>query len=90
MSSLGFARLNYCAGHASACMHDQYRPCTHSGTHLASRCPFQIPMLLHITAQAVAFGQGVASLLPQLSALTEILPPPTLAWKLQLLQEGNR
>ena len=43
-----------------------------------------------ISAQAVAFGQGVASLLPQLSALTEILPPPTLAWKLQLLQEGNR
>lgn len=40
--------------------------------------------------QAVAFGQGVASLLPQLTALTEILPPPTLAWKLQLLQEGNR
>ena len=38
----------------------------------------------------MAFGQGVASLLPQLSALTEILPPPTLAWKLQLLQEGNR
>ena len=43
-----------------------------------------------LSTQAVAFGQGVASLLPQLSALTEILPPPTLAWKLQLLQEGNR
>ena len=40
--------------------------------------------------QAVAFGQGVAALLPQLSALTEILPAPTLAWKLKLLQEGNR
>lgn len=40
--------------------------------------------------QAVAFGEGVAALLPQLSALTEILPAPTLAWKLKLLQEGNR
>ena len=47
-------------------------------------------MICAFSAQAVAFGQGVASLLPQLSALTEILPPPTLAWKLQLLQEGNR
>lgn len=40
--------------------------------------------------QALAFGQGVAALIPQLQALTEILPPPTLAWKLQLLEEGNR
>jgi hypothetical protein len=30
------------------------------------------------------------ALLPQLSALTEILPPPTLEWKLQMLEEGNR
>ncbi|EIE25026.1 alpha/beta-hydrolase [Coccomyxa subellipsoidea C-169] len=40
--------------------------------------------------QAVAFGQGVVSLIPQLQALTEILPPPTLQWKLKLLEEGNR
>ena len=40
--------------------------------------------------QAVAFGQGLTALIPQLSALTDILPPPTLAWKLQLLEEGNR
>ena len=40
--------------------------------------------------QAVAFGQGVVSLIPQLSALAEILPAPTLAWKLTLLEEGNR
>ncbi|KAK9908919.1 hypothetical protein WJX75_004666 [Coccomyxa subellipsoidea] len=40
--------------------------------------------------QAVAFGQGVVSLIPQLQALTEILPPPTLEWKLKLLEEGNR
>ena len=41
-------------------------------------------------AQAVAFGQGLVALLPQLGALTQILPPPTLQWKLQLLEEGNR
>ncbi len=40
--------------------------------------------------QAVAFGQGLVALLPQLSALTQILPPPTLEWKLRLLEEGNR
>lgn len=40
--------------------------------------------------QAVAFGQGVVSLIPQLQALAEILPAPTLAWKLKLLEEGNR
>lgn len=43
-----------------------------------------------LDVQAVAFGQGVVALLPQLQALSEILPPPTLAWKLQLLEEGNR
>ena len=41
-------------------------------------------------AQAVAFTQGLVALLPQLSALAEILPPPTLEWKLQMLEEGNR
>ncbi|CAL8462015.1 g1546 [Coccomyxa elongata] len=40
--------------------------------------------------QAVAFGQGMISLIPQLQALAEILPAPTLAWKLKLLEEGNR
>ena len=47
-------------------------------------------MSCYAAPQAVAFGQGVAALLPQLAALTEILPAPTLAWKLKLLQEGNR
>lgn len=40
--------------------------------------------------QAAAFGEGLAALLPQLQALTEILPPPTLAWKLHLLEAGNK
>lgn len=40
--------------------------------------------------QAAALAQGLVSLLPQLAALSDILPPPTLAWKLQLLEEGNR
>ena len=43
-----------------------------------------------MAAQAAAFGEGLAALLPQLQALTDILPPPTLAWKLQLLEEGNK
>ena len=43
-----------------------------------------------VAAQAAAFGEGLAALLPQLQALTEILPPPTLAWKLQLLENGNK
>lgn len=38
--------------------------------------------------QAAAFGQGLANLIPQLSALTDILPPPTLAWKLRMLAAG--
>lgn len=45
---------------------------------------------MFVRLQAVAFGQGVVSLIPQLQALTEILPPPTLEWKLKLLEEGNR
>ena len=40
--------------------------------------------------QATALAQGLVGLLPQLAALSDILPPPTLAWKLQLLEEGNR
>lgn len=30
------------------------------------------------------------NLIPQLSALSSILPPATLAWKLDLLAEGNK
>ena len=40
--------------------------------------------------QAAGFAQGLTNLAPQLSALTSILPPPTLAWKLRLLAEGCR
>ena len=57
----------------------------HRPLHVAT--PSQV---LRSGAQAVAFGQGLVALLPQLSALTQILPPPTLEWKLQLLEEGNR
>lgn len=38
--------------------------------------------------QAGAFAQGLTNLIPQLSALTNILPPQTLAWKLRLLAAG--
>jgi len=30
----------------------------------------------------------VAALLPQLQMLARVLPPPTLAWKLRLIEEG--
>lgn len=40
--------------------------------------------------QAAGFVQGVTNLIPQLGALTSILPPATLAWKLRLLAEGCR
>ena len=40
--------------------------------------------------QAAALAQGLANLLPQLGALSVILPPETLAWKLRMLDTGNR
>ena len=40
--------------------------------------------------QAAALAQGIANLWPQLGALPAILPPETLAWKLRLLDMGNR
>jgi hypothetical protein len=40
--------------------------------------------------QAAALAQGIVNLLPQLGALAVILPPETLAWKLRLLDMGNR
>lgn len=40
--------------------------------------------------QAAGFVQGLTNLIPQLGALTSILPPATLAWKLRLLAEGCR
>lgn len=61
-----------------------------AGRRQNMRLTTHVLMLCHFIPQAVAFGQGVAALLPQLAALTEILPAPTLAWKLKLLQEGNR
>ncbi|KAK9838483.1 hypothetical protein WJX81_002279 [Elliptochloris bilobata] len=51
---------------------------------------FGVDMSAPLPQQAAAFGEGLAALLPQLQALTEILPPPTLAWKLQLLEAGNK
>ena len=51
---------------------------------------FGVDRTASLPDQATALAQGLVGLLPQLSALSEILPPPTLAWKLQLLQEGNR
>ena len=44
--------------------------------------------VLIIVAQVGALGQGLANLIPQLTALTNILPPATLAWKLRLLAAG--
>ncbi|KAK9809406.1 hypothetical protein WJX73_003127 [Symbiochloris irregularis] len=38
----------------------------------------------------VGFLQGLQRLIPQLQALADILPAPTLAWKLKLLEEGSR
>lgn len=34
--------------------------------------------------------QGLIDLAPQLAALRLVLPPETLAWRLQLLQEGSK
>jgi len=45
---------------------------------------------LPLQEQAAGFVQGVTNLIPQLGALTSILPPATLAWKLRLLAEGCR
>lgn len=45
---------------------------------------------LPLQDQAAGFAQGLLNLLPQLSALADILPPPTLEWKLRLLDEGCR
>ena len=50
-------------------------------------CAVTLKMYL---VQAAALAQGVANLLPQLGALAVILPPETLAWKLRLLDMGNR
>jgi len=41
-----------------------------------------------VVVQAAAFAQGLTNLIPQLTALTNILPPATLAWKLRLLAAG--
>jgi hypothetical protein len=46
--------------------------------------------VLIVVAQVGALGQGLANLIPQLTALTNILPPATLAWKLRLLAAGCR
>jgi len=40
--------------------------------------------------QLSQFSKGVQNLLPQLQTIAEILPPPTLQWKLKLLEEGSR
>jgi len=40
--------------------------------------------------QAAALAQGITNLLPQLGALSVILPPETLAWKLRMLDTGNK
>jgi len=57
-----------------------------------ARAGLQAPEPHRITAgpaaQASAFGEGVAALLPQLQMLARVLPPPTLAWKLRLIEEG--
>ena len=43
-----------------------------------------------LLVQLQQFAEGVRSLLPQLQAIAEILPAPTLEWKLKLLEEGSR
>lgn len=40
--------------------------------------------------QAAALSKGLVGLIPQLSALSTILPPATLAWKLDQLAEGSK
>lgn len=40
--------------------------------------------------QATQLVRNLQKLIPQLSALAKILPAPTLAWKLELLREGNK
>lgn len=50
---------------------------------------FGIDRTLPALDQLSALGEGLTALLPQLTALSEILPGPTLQWKLKLLVEGN-
>ena len=40
--------------------------------------------------QLEAVRNGLVNLIPQLEALSVVLPPETLAWKLELLREGSR
>lgn len=40
--------------------------------------------------QLEAAQKGLINLIPQLEALSVVLPPETLAWKLELLREGSR
>lgn len=40
--------------------------------------------------QAADVAMNLVRLLPNLQSLSKILPPRTLAWKLELLQQGNR
>jgi hypothetical protein len=46
--------------------------------------------MLRDSLQLSQLGQGVQNLIPQLQTIAEILPPPTLQWKLKLLEEGSR
>ena len=54
----------------------------------ASAGPFSL--ILVVLQQAAALAQGITNLLPQLGALSVILPPDTLAWKLRMLDTGNQ
>lgn len=51
---------------------------------------FGIDRSAPIAEQTAALGQGLQALLPQLTALADILPPATLAWKLELLGQGSK
>ena len=43
-----------------------------------------------VALQLSQFAEGIRNLLPQLQAIAEIIPAPTLEWKLKLLGEGSR
>ena len=43
-----------------------------------------------VCLQLQAAQAGLLNLIPQLEALSVVLPPETLAWKLELLREGSR
>lgn len=47
-------------------------------------------MLCVVCLQLQAAQAGLLNLIPQLEALSVVLPPETLAWKLELLREGSR